>query len=176
MEMEWKENMSKDFSFVVWGTGSDGSVSITSDYEETNQSTLPFTSPLDGDQNAAQESGADICAVNPQHAGFEAYYNSFEAWSSEGCNTAYSWSTHGNGDFFYTQRGGCGDDALMTMFSFPQSVWDDIWYNEGAVLMETSAPDAAGLVTKTFRLKVGGPGDRVAFFVQAKHGLTTADV
>lgn len=44
MEMEWMEDASKDFSLVFWGTGSQP-ILIIPEFEETHQSTFPFTAP-----------------------------------------------------------------------------------------------------------------------------------
>jgi hypothetical protein len=66
MEMDWKSNASRDFSLVVWSTGSNP-VQITANLDATddNQSHWPLTTRLDDDQNAAQENGADLCSENP---------------------------------------------------------------------------------------------------------------
>ena len=52
MEMDWKTDSSKDFSLVIWGTGSQP-VLITAEYAETQQSTFPYTTPRTSDYNAA---------------------------------------------------------------------------------------------------------------------------
>ena len=56
-------------------------------------------------------------------------------------------------------------------FTFPQTTWDAIWINEGAVLMSTTGTSEA--VKKTFRMKVGDM-ERIAFYVPGKTGLTTS--
>jgi len=70
LEMEWLEPMARDFSLVLWGTGS-SPILIIPQQPETHQSTFPFTPRHpDGDQNAASESGADLCASNPAEVAF----------------------------------------------------------------------------------------------------------
>jgi len=115
MEMDWKDNATKDFSLVFWGTGYQPLL-ITSDYEETNQSTFPFTNPQANDGNAAQESGADLCAVNPAEVAFKTWYTNIDAYTGS-CGSMMRWNTMGNGDFFYAQLGGCNSDSLYTSFS-----------------------------------------------------------
>jgi hypothetical protein len=81
----------------------------------------------------------------------------------------------GNGDFFFAQIGGCGNNSLEASYSYPQSFWDNIWISEGSVLMSTTGPNE-GLITKTFNLKTGTSGDRVGFFVQAKNNVEATSV
>jgi hypothetical protein len=66
IEMDWREGSSRDFSLVSWATGSQP-VAITADHEESNtfQGAMPLTVRQSTDGNAANESGADICAANP---------------------------------------------------------------------------------------------------------------
>ena len=64
--MDWKTNESHDFSLVVWGTG-DQQTSIQADLAYTRglSSHWPLTVMQADDQNAEQESTADLCKENP---------------------------------------------------------------------------------------------------------------
>jgi len=92
MEMDWKAGASKDFSLVSWATGSQP-VSISSDYSESDtfQGAMPFTVAQATDSNAANESGADICAANPQLEGFNNWVAGFDAFSMNSCASSGTW-------------------------------------------------------------------------------------
>ena len=59
VEMDWRENMSKDFSLVIWGTGQP--VSIYPNDKGTWRSSFPYTAKRADDENADEENGSDGC-------------------------------------------------------------------------------------------------------------------
>ena len=81
--MDYRDNASKDFSLVIWGT-SNQPVSITADMDETsaNQSHWPLTFRQSNDMNADQESGADACYPNPHELAFKDWTESFARYPS----------------------------------------------------------------------------------------------
>jgi len=89
MEMDWSDNASNDFSLVFWGTGSQP-ILISSDFDGVHQAAFPFTAPMASDQNATQESGADLCADNPAEAAFKDWYTNQSPYTG-GCGS--QWST-----------------------------------------------------------------------------------
>jgi hypothetical protein len=89
MEMDWTENASKDFSLVLWGTGTQP-ILITSDFDGVNQSMFPFTNPLSSDQNATEESGADLCAENPAEAAFADWVAGQQGFNGS-CGSRTAW-------------------------------------------------------------------------------------
>ena len=75
LEMDWA-NMpdgDKDFSVVVWRDGNKPVV-IYSD-EDLHYSDFPVTNKQAFDNNAPQESGADLCVDNPQWEAFHDWYS-----------------------------------------------------------------------------------------------------
>jgi len=64
-------------------------------------------------------------------------------------------------------KGGCSwADSMTIIFTQSEAFWENVIVSEGAVIQETSAPDANGMIKKHFNAKGGsGNTDFVAFLI-----------
>ena len=148
---------------------------ITANTEGDEPSRLPYTNERESDANAANESGADRCAANPQQLAFSEWHKGLAATTSS-CGGYGTWLTHASGDAYYAFLGACGDSSVHVPYTFTAAAWDDIWVGEGAQQV-SAVPQEDGKITKTFSLNKNTPsGDRVAFFIQGKHGIDAATI
>ena len=158
----------KDMSLVIWGSGKQPAI-ITPQSSLDKNEPWPHTIKREKDGNAAKASGADTCGANIVKESFDTWWKAPAA--ATGCTLSWNSAKFNQDDFFFYIQGGCNEGATVIPFTFPQTFWDNIWINEGAIIMETTGSGDA--VTKKFKIKTGaGQMDRVAFYVTSKAGVT----
>ena len=160
----------KDVSLVIWGTGKQPTIITPQNTQDKNEP-WPHTVKRDNYVNSAKASGADTCSPNIVQQSFDVWWKGPATMAADKCTLTWDSTKFNSDDFFFYIQGGCKDGATVIPFTFPQTFWNNIWINEGAIIIETTGSGDA--ITKKFRLKTGtGQMDRVAFYVTSKAGVT----